>query len=181
MATGRIRTRQIAELDLIPSYKQIRSKYGPEVRKRLELAASRSLSFLNNIPVHDMLLFASNLDNFNRQRLNPAQISMLRLIATNAVRYRAGEVWAAYDKHNNLAATILFLVFKGRASILHAAAGSEGEDSGGIEYLLDRFIERNAGRNLVLCTDNPGNRKLMELLNGYGSGIYNFQCLRGIS
>jgi len=65
--------------------------------------------------------------------------------------------------------------------MLHAAAGSEGLASGGIEYLIDRFIETNAEENLVLCVDNPSDRKLMDILQGYGSGISNFPCLRSIS
>ena len=178
---SRARFQNTAELDLIRPYGQIRARYGPAARKRLELASSRSLSYLSNISVHDMLMFAYKLDLFGKQRLNPRQISVLRLIATNAIRYRSGQVWAAYDTYNNLIATILFLVFRGRASMLHAAASSEGVESGGIEYIIDRFIEMNAGENLVLCVDNPSNRKLMDLLNGFGSGIFNFPCLRSFS
>jgi hypothetical protein len=179
--TNRARFQNTAELDLIRPYRQIRSRYGPSLKKSLENAASGALSYVNNITVHEMLMFAYKLDRFNRHRLNPQEISILRLIATNAVRYRSGQIWASYDQHNNLIATVLFLVFRGRASMLHAAASSEGLASGGIEYLIDRFIEANAEENLVLCVDNPSNRKLMDILQGYGSGISSFPCLRGIS
>jgi hypothetical protein len=181
VANTKARFQNTAELDLIRSYSQIRERYGPAMKKRLELAGSRSLSYLSNISVHDMLMFAYKLDRFNRQRLSPKQISVLRLIATNAIRYRAGQVWAAYDIYNNLIATVLFLVFRGRASMLIAAASAEGVDSGGVEYIIDRFIEMNAGANLVLCVDNPSNRKLMDILNGCGSGISSFPCLRSLS
>jgi hypothetical protein len=148
------------------------------MEKRLEQAAGQALSFVKNISVHEMLMFAYRLDRFNRQRLRPNEISLLRLIATNAVHYRCGQICAAYDAHNNLCATVMFLIYKGRGNILHAAASSEGLAHGGIEYIIDRFIEMNAEENLVLCVDSPTSKKLMEILQACGSGISTFPCLR---
>jgi hypothetical protein len=123
-------------------------------------------------------MFAYKLDRFNRHRLNPQEISMLRLIAVNSIRYRSGQIGAAYDSHNNLCATVFFLIFRGRACILHAAASSEGLAAGGIEYVISRFIDMNAEENLVLCVDNPSDRKLMEIMKGSGAGISHYPCLR---
>lgn len=170
-----------AELDLISPHKVIQSKFGPSFKTRLELAADHSLSYVNNVSVHDMLMFAYKLDRFNKHRLNPHEISRLRLIATNSIRYRTGQIGAAYDSHNNLCATVFFLIFKGSACILHAAASSEGMASGGIEYIIGRFIEMNAEENLVLCVDNPSDRKLMEIMKSSGSGISQYPCLRQIN
>lgn len=178
--SNRARLMNSAELDLIRPYKLIRAKYGPSLRKQLNLSSECSLSYVNNISVHDMLMFAYRLDRFSKHRLKPSEISTLRLIATNAIRYRSGQIGSAYDSHNNLCATVMFLVFNGRASILHASASSDGIASGGIEYIIDRFIELNAEENLVLCVDNPSNRKLMEILKSCGSGISTFPCLRHI-
>jgi hypothetical protein len=169
-----------SELDLIRPYRIHRSNYGPAMQKRLELAEVNPLSYVTNISVHDMLMFAYRLDRFNRNRLSPGDISTIRMIATNSMRFRMGQIGAAYDVHNNLCATVFFIVYKGRASILHAAASTEGVNSGGIEFIIDRFIELNAEENLVLCVDNPANRKLMEILKTCGSGISEFPCLRQI-
>lgn len=175
---GMARFQNAAELDLISPYKTIRSRYGPSLRKRLQLAEERSLSYLSNVSVHDMLMFAYKLDRFHRHRLKPRDISTMRLIISNSIRFRAGQIWAAYDVHNNLCATVVFLTFRGRTSIFHAAASSEGLSSGGIEFIIDRYIEGNAGKNLVLCVDNPSESKLMEILKCSGSGISNFPCIK---
>jgi hypothetical protein len=167
-----------AELDLIRPYRHIQSNYGPSMQKQLSLAADHSISYVGNISVHDMLMFAYKLDKFHKQGLKPREISILRLIITNSIRFRAGQIGAAYDKHNNLCATVVFLINKGRASILHAAASNEGLAAGAIEYIIDRFIETNAEKNLVLCVDNPAERKLMDILKCCGSGISNFPCLK---
>lgn len=172
------RSLNTAELDLIRPYRQIRMRFGPSMQNSLALAKEHSLSYIGNISVHDMLMFAYRLDRFNRHRLKPRDISMLRLIATNAMRYRAGQIGAAYDAHNNLCATVLFLVFNGRASILHASSSSEGLAAGGIEYIINRFIELNAEQDLVLCIDNPSEKKLMDILKSCGSGMSTFPCLR---
>lgn len=167
-----------AELDLIQPYDSIRSRYGPSMKNSLELASQGSLSYVKSVSVHEMLMFAYRLDRFNSSRLKPKDISMLRMIASNAIRYRSGRIGAAYDMHNNLCAVVLFLVFRGRASILHAAASGEGLNHGGIEMIIDRFIRENAEENLVLCIDNPSERKLMEILKSCGSGISTYPCLR---
>lgn len=178
--SGRARFLNSAELDLISPYRVIHSKFGPPMLKRLELAGDKSLSYVNNVSVHDMLMFAYRFDRFNRQRLKSREISTLRIIASNAIRYRTARIGAAYDSHNNLCATVLFMIYNGRASILYAAASSEGMEAGGIEYIIDLFIEMNAEKNLVLCVDNSSDRKLMDILISCGSGISDFPCLRHI-
>jgi len=180
LPSGSARFQNSAELDLIRSYKKIRSKFGPSMQKRLAQAGDHSISFVKNVSVHDMLMFAYRLDRFNRHRLKPREISLLRLIVTNAIRFRSGQIGAAYDSRNNLCATVIFLAFKGRVSILLAAASSEGLASGGIEYIIDRYIEANAEENLVLCVDNPSDSKLMEILKNCGSGISTFPCLKSL-
>lgn len=169
-----------AELDLIRPYSQIHSNYGPSMQKQLSRAGDQSLSYISNVSVHDMLMFAYKFDKFQSQGLKPREISTLRLIISNSIRFRAGQIGAAYDIHNNLCAMVVFLIFKGRAGILHAAASTEGMASGAIEYIIDRFIETNAEKNLVLSVDNPADRKLMEILKSCGSGISNFPCLKSL-
>ena len=169
-----------AELDLIQPYARINSKYGKSMNDRLILAKKESLSYIKNVSVHDMLMFGYRLDKFNRGRLKAGEISILRLLASNAIRFRSGQIGAAYDVHNNLCATVLFALFKGRASILYAAASSEGLAQGGIEFIIDRFIKINTEQNLVLCVDNSSDKKLMEILKGCGSGISNYPCLKNL-
>jgi hypothetical protein len=148
------------------------------MQKKLRLAEDQSLSYLSNISVHDMLLFAFKLDRFHSRGLKSSEISIMRLILTNSIRFRMVQIGAAYDIHNNLSAVIAFLTFKGRVSILHASASNEGLAAGAIEFLIDRFIEKNAENNLVLCVDNPSERKLMEIMKCCGAGISNFPCLK---
>lgn len=167
-----------AELDLIPPYSKIRSKYGTSIQKKLQVAKDQSLSYLSNISVHDMLLFSFKLDRFHSRGLKSGEISVMRLILTNSIRFRMGQIGAAYDIHNNLTAVIAFLTFRGRVSILHASASNEGLAAGAIEFIIDRFIEKNAENNLVLCVDNPSERKLMDIMKCLGAGISNFPCLK---
>lgn len=175
---GQARYLNTTELDLIRSYRILSSRYGPSMKENLKTAGNSGLSYISNISVHDMLMFAYRLDRLNRTRLKPKDISLLRLISTNAIRYRVGQVGAAYDVHNNLIATVLFMVFNGRASVLHASASSEGLTTGGIEFIIDRFIRSRSEENMVLCIDNPNDKKLMEILKSCGAGMSQFPCLK---
>jgi hypothetical protein len=176
--SGVARVQNSAELDLIRPYTSIRSRYGATMKESLLISQESRLSYVGNISVHDYLMFAYRLDKLQKRRLKPRDISLLRLITTNAIRYRNGQIGAAYDAHNNLVATVTFLVFRGRASIIHATASSEGLASGSIEYIIDRYIKGNAGKNLVLCIDNPDERKIMDILKNCGSALSTSPCIR---
>jgi hypothetical protein len=178
LPAGQARYLNSTELDLIRPYRILSRQYGPSMKESLNRAKQDSLSYLGNISVHDMLMFAYRLDRFNRTRPRPRDITLLRMISTNAIRYRTGQIGAAYDVHNNLVATIFFMVFNGRANILHASASSEGLKSGGIEFILDRFIRSRSEENMVLCIDNPDEKKLMEILKSCGAGLSNYPCLK---
>ena len=174
------RIHNAAELDLISPYKQTRSRFSRVIKDRLNLAEENSISFVSNTSVNDLLMFSYRLDKLNKQKLKPNQISTLRLIASNAIRYRSAQLASAYDRTNNLCAIILFLIFNGRASILHAAANADGMKKGAIEFIIDHFIRENSEQNLVLSIDNPGDKYLLETLKNFGSGISEFPCLKQI-
>jgi len=126
------RIHNAAELDLISPYKQTRARFSRAIQNRLNLAEANSIIFVSNTSVNDLLMFSYRLDKLNKQKLKPNQISTLRLIASNAIRYRSAQLASAYDRSNNLCAIILFLIFNGRASILHAAANADGIKKGAI-------------------------------------------------
>jgi hypothetical protein len=174
------RIHNAAELDLISPYKQTRARFSLVIQERLNLAEENSLSFVSNTSVNDLLMFSYRLDKLNKQKLKPNQISTLRLIASNAIRYRSAQLASAYDRANNLCAVILFLIFNGRANILHAAANVEGKETGAVEFIIDHFIRENSEQNLVLSIDNPGDKYLMETLKNFGSGISDYPCLKQI-
>lgn len=175
-----VRIYNAAELDLISPYNQARARFSSIIKDRLNLAEENSTSFVSHTSVNDLLMFSYRLDKLNKQKLKPNQLSTLRLIASNAIRYRSGQLASAYDKTNNLCAVILFLIFNGRASILHAAANVEGMETGAIEFIIDHFIRENSEQNLVLSIDNPGDKYLMETLQHFGSVISEYPCLKQI-
>ena len=174
------RIQNAAELDLIRPYEQTRSRFSRRIKERIRVARENALSFVGNTSVNDLLMFSYRLNKLTRQRLKPNQISTLRLIASNAIRYRSAQLASAYDRTNNLCAVILFLIFNGRASILHAAANKEGMESGAVEFILDHFIKENSEQNLVLSIDDPDEKYLMEILQQFGSGISDYPCLKRI-
>lgn len=172
------RVHNAAELDLISPYRQTRKRFSRIIQDRLRLAAENSLSYVSNTSVNELVMFSYRLDKLNRQKLKPRQISVLRLIASNAIRYRSAQLASAYDRTNSLCAVILFLIFNGRASILHAAANAEGMETGAIEFIIDHFIRKHSEQNLVLSVDNPDDKYLMETLQHFGSGISDYPCLK---
>ena len=176
--TNNARMQNAAELDLISPYRQNRSRYSRNVREHLNKAGENFLSFVGNTAVNDLVMFTYRLDKLNKHKLKANQIPTLRMIASNAIRYRYAQIASAYDRTNNMCAVMLFLIFNGRASILHAAASSEGIRTGAIEFIIDHFIREKSEHNLVLSVDNPEDKYLMDTLKDFGSGISDSPCLK---
>lgn len=172
------RIQNAAELDLISPYKQTRSRYSRKIQERLDMAGENSLSFVGNTAVNDLIMFSYRLDKLNKPKLKANQIPTLRMIASNAIRYRSAQIASVYDRANNICAVILFLIFNGRASILHAAANAEGMRTGAIEFIIDQFIRGKSEQNLILSVDNPDDKYMMDTLKDFGSGISDYPCLK---
>jgi hypothetical protein len=166
------------ELDLIRSYKFISTLYSAVASAELQKAKKASLSYMGSISAHDLLMFSYRLDAFNKHRLKPSQMDALRLITSRAIRYRSGQIAAAYDASNNLCASLFFLKFNGRISIHHAAANPEGIRNGAIYFLLDAYIRENAEQNMVLCIDDPDAKRLSEVFLNLGSSLSTYPCLK---
>jgi hypothetical protein len=166
-----------SELDLIRSYKKTSASYSKKTIAALRNAAIAQLSYVGGISANDLLMFAYQFDVFNSRPLKPNQISTLRLIITNAIRYRAGRIVAAYDAHNNLCATLFFLIYNGRTSIHHAAATPDGIQNGALYFLLDNYIRESSEQNQVLCMDDPTAGNLAELFQDFGSSLSKYPCI----
>ena len=166
------------ELDLIRSYRMTSSLYSEAARTELQKAKESSLSYMGNISAHDLLMFAYRLDAFNKNRLKPTQLATLRLIASTSLRYRAGQIAAAYDATNNLCASLFFLNYKGRTSIHHVASNMEGMHNGAIYFILDEYIRKYSEQNLMLCIDNPAAKRISEIFLNFGSSVSNYPCIK---
>ena len=168
------------ELDLIRSGKYLSGLYGTDTRAALDKAKKESLTYLGNISVHKFLEFSYQFDAFNAPRLKPDRVNLLRLIASNALRYRMGQINAAFDKQNNLCASLLFLKFNGRDSIHYVSANTDGIRSGALHFILDIYIRENSGRDLVLCVDNPDARTISRIFCSFGASLSTYPCLKNL-
>ena len=166
------------ELDLIRSYRMISSGYNEVARTALRKAKKSSLSYMGNISAHDLLMFAYRLDAFNKSRLKPSQLSILRLITSDSLRHRTGQIAAAYDATNNLCATLFFLSYKGRTLIHHVASNMDGIGNGAIYFILDEYIRENSEQNVVLAIDDPDAKRMSEIFLDFGSSVSNYPCIK---
>ena len=175
--SSEIRQYSSCELDLIPSGKFLSGMQGVETRAALDRAREESLTYLGNISAHKFLEFTYQFDAFNTRRLKPDQVNILRLIASNALRYRMGQIAAAFDERNNLCASMFFLRFNGRASIHLLSASLEGIRCGALQFILDEYIRENSEQNLVLSVDNPDAGDMAGILCNFGGCLSQYPCL----
>jgi len=174
----KIKSACTAELELISSYEKIRSSYSRFADDKIITAQQSKIGIVKSIANHDFLQFAFKFDQFNRNRLKPSQVSFLRQIVSNSIRYRMGEIYGAYSRENNLCATVFFIKYRDKRIIHYMAADQEGILSGALYLILDRYIYSNAEKNLILSADDPGNSRLIECISSLGGKPYAFASIK---
>jgi hypothetical protein len=162
-------SRQNIEMDLIDEYEFIKEGYSNNLRRNLKNAAKAKLTIFENLkPDAVIRLFQSNkgkqLDVYSTEDYS-------RLIRTvyKALQLGQAEVWGAYSSENNLCAAAIFLRSNKRVTFLFSGSNNFARQNGALPYLIDAYIEANAGQELVFDFEGSNDDNLARFYLGFGS------------
>lgn len=150
------------KLDLIKSYRRIKSGFKSDFKMQLVKAISANIAVQNGILPVDFVEFMQHKAVVH-SRAHQDDIEMLRRIAVNAVRYRVGTIYGAYNKRNSLCAVALFVGSHNSSFFVAAAASKSGLQEHAFTLLLDVFFEQQAEHNLTVhleAIDLPNKEKV---------------------
>ncbi|WP_319499848.1 hypothetical protein [uncultured Draconibacterium sp.] len=134
-------------LSLTKDFKSIISGYSKNTKRNIAKAQKQDLTIIEGIRLEDYLEFkAQNLtDGVDRSAID----KLKSLIAFG--EYKGfGKIYGVYTPGNNLCAAVYFCRWKDRVIYFNAASNEEGKNTGAMYYLINRFIEDNAEKNLIL-------------------------------
>jgi hypothetical protein len=157
------------EIDLISSYEKIRRRYDRELINELEQSATQQISIIKGLSVNDFLQFAARFDTYQDTRIRSREINFLRLIITNSVRYRLGEIYGAYTPENNLCAAAFLITYRQKATLFMTLASRTGLQYHAVQLIIDGYIKLHAEQKLILGVDDPFDRKNLLLLKQFGA------------
>lgn len=140
--------RQNYTLSLQQPYSAIAHQYRQNLERNIKKAKAAGCVYKEGIPVQDILHLAEpQLKQYTRLLENDLT-NFATLIQLLLRQQKAQTVGVYYN--NLLCAACIFLVHQQRVYYILAANHAEGKRIGASHFLLDHFIQRNAGQQLTL-------------------------------
>lgn len=134
-------------LSLTRDFKSIISAYSKNTKRNIAKAQKQDLTIIEGIRLEAYL-------EFKAQNLPPgvgkSAIDQLKSLIAFGEYKGFGKIYGVYTSGNELCAAVYFCRWKDRVIYFNAASNEEGKSTGAMYYLINRFIEDNAEKNLIL-------------------------------
>jgi hypothetical protein len=165
-------------LSLNEDYKLIREKYSKNTKRNLVKAENSHLNFVPDLPLEEYIDFTRE----NMQHIfSKKDLTKLKSIISYSRYEGFGEIAGVYSEENLLCATVYFCHWKGRVIYLNAASDNDGKYLRGMFFLLDRFIRKNAGKDIILDFEGSMIPGVARFFRGFGASpeyYYHFRFNR---
>ncbi len=153
-------------LELNQDYKTLSNHYTKNTRRNISKARKNNLSLIAGIRLEDYMAF--------KQKNLVASVSKKDLEKLKSLiafgQYKGfGEVYGVYSPDNKLCAAVYFCRWKERVIYLNAVADGLGKELGATYFLVDNFIQANAGKNMVLDFEGSMVPGVARFYRGFGA------------
>ncbi|MBI4946763.1 MAG: hypothetical protein HY840_10235 [Bacteroidetes bacterium] len=166
------------ELALNPSYESLRKNFSEDTKRNIKKAIKHEVSLKKNIPPSALIgIFRKNTGK-KISNLTDKNYKVLTDLVNTCIKNKCAEVWSAYSKENKLCAGVVWLVKNNRAIFLFSATDAEAKKSGAMFFLIDRFIQEQAGKNIILDFEGSNLPGLVRFYKGFGSDEFVYLQIR---
>lgn len=156
-------------LYLDPSAAKLRYGYHSNTRRNIQKAIQNRVYISQ---VYDVSLFLkftqSNLRNKSPE-IRPKHYAALYKVVSHALFNRYGEIWGAWDSANNLIAAAFFLGTNRGSIYLAASSNGRGIEDSAMFLLIDNYIQKNAGKAMILDFEGSNIPGLARFYSGFGA------------
>ena len=157
------------ELDLNSSYKDLVSGYQNNLQRNLKKAYQNKLIISKHVKPEEIIsLFRTNKGQ-KLTHLNNIQYAIIQRIAYESMHKGTGEIWGAFDEHNQLIAAILWVSSHQKAIFLFSALSETGKKLNAMPWLIDSFIKQNAGKPISLDFEGSNIEGLARFYSSFGA------------
>jgi hypothetical protein len=153
-------------LDLIEPYTTISGRYSSNTKRNISKAVAYNISVVRGLtPMQLVELKMANAVAPLRQK----HYNVLKQLITQSVGNGVGELYGAYNAHNELSAGALFLKSNGKVIYLLASSTEEGKEHRAMFSLVDKFISQNSESNLVLDFEGSNIESVARFYAGFSA------------
>jgi hypothetical protein len=168
----------VYEIDLIPSYKRISESFSNEVKEEIEYAAKNKISIITGMNSNDLVSLYLNNKTLLQKILFRKHIKKIKMLVSNSIKFRVGQVYGAYTRENSLCAAAFFVWSHNRVFLLFFGFNKTGLKELAHITLINEFIKLHAEQNLTLRFEFSSRNKYSDLYMGFGGRRYEFMRVR---
>lgn len=157
------------ELDLILPYRRIRENYSDNIKRNINKGEKKGVFVTSNARPEDLILaFRAQKKPFHVP-YKESDYKLLKHLMYVGIHKGMAEVLAAYSDKNNFCAGIFFLKSHKKAVWLFSGSTPEARENGAVSMLVDHFIQKHAGKEMVLDFEGSANPGLARFYKSFGS------------
>lgn len=157
------------ELDLIAPYEALHKQYSENNKRNTRKAIKHELKFADDIDPDVVIELFRNNKGQEVGKFRDHHYDMLRKLMRACIERGRGQVAGVRNKGGEICAGAFFIESNGKVIFIFSGRNEEAKSSGAMFFLIDRFIERNAGRNLTLDFEGSNDPDLARFYKGFGS------------
>lgn len=174
------KSRRNIQMDLLDEYALLRQSYSTNLKRNLKKASQAKLTIFENLkPDAVIQLFKANKGKKLGKYTKDDYSRLLRLIY-KALQLGHAEVWGAYTSENNLCAAAVFMRSHRRITFLFSGANEEARQNAALPYLLDAYLNANAGSDLVFDFEGSNDDQLARFYLGFGSKSISYSQIQWV-
>jgi len=144
----------------------ISSSFSKNTKRNIAKANKQGFSFIKGIRLEEYLDFKEK----NLQAdIGKKELAILKNLIAYGQYKGFGQIYGVYSNNNELCAAVYFCRWKERVIYFNAASSQQGKESGAMFFLLNQFIEENAGKNLILDFEGSMIPGVARFYEGFGA------------
>jgi hypothetical protein len=147
-------------------YTSIKSDYKTNTKRNINKANKHNLHLMTGIRLEEYMEFKKKQ---LETKLSENDFGKLKNIIAFGQYKGIGEIYGVYDDQNDLRAAVYFCRWKDRVIYLNAASDNKGKELGAMYFLIDQFIQKNAGKNLILDFEGSMIPGIARFYEGFGA------------
>lgn len=164
------------EIDFIPrknyllplhkKYPLLSASFSKNTKRNIAKSKKEGLTLVKGIRLETYLKFKTENLQAN---IGEKDFASLKSLIAFGQRKGFGEIYGVFTRENQLCAAVYFCRWKNRVIYFNAASSKEGKELRGMYFLIDRFIQQNAARNIILDFEGSMIEGVERFYSGFGA------------
>ncbi len=160
--------RQFQYLSISDSYEKIGKGYSENVKRNIKKAAKQNLRLEAHISPKEIVELFKKTKGNELELFLPQHYELLIQLMNTCLAHEKGQAIAVY-KGEELYAAAFFMYGNNRFTYLKSGITNEGKESGAMHFLIDRFIELNAGKSNTIDFGGSSVESVARFYKSFGA------------